>query len=97
MSTEQTTQVQEQEAPQGPQLTFAQYKQRLKNEVEISELRARIAKANFEELAALNQYTQLRAHIAAASQPRPEPVAEVDGPTTEEVEIPVDAAQPVEG
>ena len=45
--------------------TFAQYKQKLKNEVEVAELRARIAKAYFEELAAGNQYNQLRAMLEA--------------------------------
>ena len=58
------------EAPKTETLTFPQYKQRLKNDCEIAELRARIAKASFEELAAANQYNQLRAHLETAVQPQ---------------------------
>ncbi len=48
-------------------ISFKDYKQKLKNEVEIAELRARIANAYFQELAAGNQYNQLRAQLSAQS------------------------------
>lgn len=51
-----------------PKVSFKDYKQQLKNEVELAELRARIAKAYFEELAAGNQYNQLRAALEAQAK-----------------------------
>ena len=51
---------------QKPKMNFEQYKKALKQDVEIAELRARFAKAQFEELAANNQYNQLAYALAQA-------------------------------
>ena len=93
LQAQQVDQVEEKlPSKQEQKASFKEYKQTLTNQVEILELRARIAKASFEELAAANQYNQLRAALEARVQDTPKedptPQDEPEVNTTPTAEVP---------